>query len=90
MHKMLIRLEPSFIESAEKLNDRFSEQDREEISQAIEANYEKIRLIMLEQEKSKDNSKPTLLELGNIGSRFLHLVFIITKMWMMYQSVLEN
>ena len=25
---------------------------------------------MLEQEKSKDNSKPTLLELGNIGSRF--------------------
>ena len=25
---------------------------------------------MLEQEKSKDKSKPTLLELGNIGSRF--------------------
>ncbi len=70
MHKMLIRLEPSFTESAEKLNDRFSEQDREELSEAIEANYEKIRLIMLEQEKSKDKSKPTLLELGNIGSRF--------------------
>lgn len=70
MHKMLIRLEQSFIESAEKLNDRFSEQDREDLSQAIEANYEKIRLIMLEQEKSKDESKPTLLELGNIGSRF--------------------
>jgi hypothetical protein len=34
---MLIRLEHSFVESAEKLNDRFSEQDREEISQAIEA-----------------------------------------------------
>jgi len=67
---MLIRLEPSFTESAEKLNDRFSEQDREELSEAIEANYEKIRLIMLEQEKSKDKSKPTLLELGNIGSRF--------------------
>ena len=68
MHKMLIRLEQSFIESAEKLNDRFSEQDREELSQAIETNYEKIRSIMLEQEKSKDKSKPTLLELGNIGS----------------------
>jgi hypothetical protein len=67
---MLIRLEQSFIESAEKLKDRFSEQDREELSQAIEANYEKIRLIMLEQEKSKDKSKPTLLQLGNIGSRF--------------------
>jgi hypothetical protein len=25
---------------------------------------------MLEQEKSKDKSKPTLLQLGNIGSRF--------------------
>ena len=67
---MLIRLEPSFIESAEKLKERFSEQDRAELSQAIEANYEKIRLIMLEQEKSKGKSKPTLLELGNIGSRF--------------------
>ena len=67
---MLIRLEQSFVESAEKLNDRFSEQDREELSQAIGANYEKIRSIMLEQEKSKDKSKPILLELGNIGSRF--------------------
>jgi hypothetical protein len=67
---MLIRLEQPFIESAEKLKDRFSEQDREELSQAIEANYEKIRLIMLEQEKYKDKSKPTILQLGNIGSRF--------------------
>ena len=67
---MLIRLEQSFIESAEKVNDRFSKQDGEELSQAIEANYEKITLIMLEQEKTKDKSKPTLLELGNIGSRF--------------------
>jgi hypothetical protein len=67
---MLIRLERPFIESAEKLKDRFSEQDREELSQAIEANYEKIRLIMLEQEKYKDKSKPTILQLGNIGSRF--------------------
>ena len=70
MDRMLIRLEQPFIESAEKLKDRFSEQDREDLSQAIEANYEKIRLIMLEQEKSKDKSKPTLLQLGNIGSRF--------------------
>jgi hypothetical protein len=67
---MLVRLEQSFIESAEKINDRFSEQDREELSEAIDANYQKIRLIMLEQEKSKNKSKPTLLELGNIGSRF--------------------
>jgi hypothetical protein len=66
---MLIWLEQSFVESAEKLNDRFSDQDREELSQAIEANYEKIRLIMQEQEKSKEKSKPTLLELGNIGCR---------------------
>jgi len=58
-----------FIESAEKLNERFSDQDRKELSQMIEANYEKIRLIMQEQEESKDNYKPTLLQLGNIGSR---------------------
>lgn len=30
---MLIRPEQSFIESVEKLNDKFSEQDREELSQ---------------------------------------------------------
>jgi hypothetical protein len=71
VRKMLIRLQPSFIELTDKTNDRFSEQqDRQELAQAIEANYEKIRLVMLEQEKSKDKSKPTLLELGNIGSRF--------------------
>ena len=67
---MLIRLEQSFIESVEKLNDKLSEQDREELSQAVEANYEKIRIIIQQQEKSKDKSKPTVLELGNIGSRF--------------------
>jgi hypothetical protein len=66
---MLIWLEQSFIESAEKLNDKFSDQDREELSQMIEANYQKIRLIMQDQEKSKDNYNPTLLQLGNIGSR---------------------
>jgi hypothetical protein len=66
---MLIWLEQSFIESAEKLNERFSDQDRKELSQMIEANYEKIRLIMQEQEESKDNYKPTLLQLGKIGSR---------------------
>ena len=36
---MLIRLEQSFIESAEKLNERFSQQDRVDLSQALEANY---------------------------------------------------
>ena len=61
VRKMLIRLQPSFIELTDKTNDRFSEQDRQELAQAIEANYEKIRLVMLEQEKSKDKSKPTLL-----------------------------
>lgn len=47
---MLIMLEQSFIESTEKLKDRFSDQDREELSQTIKANYEKLRLIMLGQE----------------------------------------
>jgi hypothetical protein len=70
MDKMLIRLEQSFIESAQKLNERFSQQDRVELSQALEANYEKIRLVILEQERAKDKSKPTILELGKIGSRF--------------------
>jgi ferric iron reductase protein FhuF len=67
---MLIRLELSFIESAEKLNERFSEQDRAELSQAVEANHQKIRLMMLAQEKSKDKSKLTTLQLGRIGSRY--------------------
>jgi hypothetical protein len=60
--------------TSRKLNDRFSEQDKEEPSQAIEGNYEKIRLIMPEQEKSKAKSKPILLEIGNIGCLENYLV----------------
>ena len=87
---MLIKLQQSFIESAEKINDRFSGQDREELSQAIEENYANIRLIMVEQEKSKNKSKPTLLELGNIGSRFFAFSMYYNDDVDMYQLVLEN
>jgi PBP1b-binding outer membrane lipoprotein LpoB len=88
---MLIRLQPSFIETTEKINDKFSEQDREDLSEAIEANYENIRLIMLEQEKSKNKSKPTLLRLGNIGSRFFALsIYYNDDVDDIYRSVLEN
>ena len=60
-----------WIDEKRKRNEQwYSWQGREELSQAIEANYEKIRLIILEQENFKNKSKPTLLQLGNIGSRF--------------------
>ena len=66
---MLISFESTFIESTEKLKDDFSEQSKIELAQRIEANYSKIRSVILEQEKSKDSSKPKELDIGDIGTR---------------------
>jgi ribosomal protein RSM22 (predicted rRNA methylase) len=64
---LLISFEFTFIELTEKLKDDFSEQSKIELAQRIEANYSKIRSVILEQEKSKDNSKPKELDIGDIG-----------------------
>ncbi len=66
---MLISFESTFIESRDKLKDEFSERSKIELAQKLEANYSKIRSLILEQEKSKDNSTPKELDIGNIGTR---------------------
>lgn len=70
---MLIRLEHTFLDMTQKLNKPFSLADKEKLAEAVELNYNKIRSVMSAQEMVKERSKPTVIELGNIGSRFFAL-----------------
>jgi hypothetical protein len=70
---MIIKLEHYFVESEEKLNHPFSEIDKMKLAEAIESNYQKIRSVMLEQEQARNKSKPTIIELGTIGTRLFAL-----------------
>jgi hypothetical protein len=70
---MLVRIENSFVQLANKLGKPFSEEDKEKLARALESNYDKIRSVMLAQENAKEQSKPTIIELGNIGGRFFAL-----------------
>jgi glycyl-tRNA synthetase (class II) len=71
---MLIKLEHPFIESEEKLNHPFSEIDKTKLAEAIESNAERIRSVMLSQEQTGEEWKPTVIELGKIGTRLFTLV----------------
>lgn len=69
---MIIRLEDSFIQLANKLNKPFLEGDKDNLARAIELSYNKIFSIISNLEKSKE-SKPTVIELGNINGRYFAL-----------------
>ena len=69
---MIIRLEDSFIQLANKLNKPFLEGDKDNLARAIELSYNKIFSIISNLEKSKE-SKPIAIELGNINGRYFAL-----------------
>jgi hypothetical protein len=81
---MLIRLEPTFINTVKQLNQPFSEVDKEKLSELIELNYNKVRAVISAEEQDKEKSKPTAIELGNIGTRFFALSLYYTKTKMIY------
>src|ERR671926_1721774 len=70
---MLVRLEQVFLETAQKLKNPLTPADKEKLAEDIELNYNKIMSVISAQETAKENSKPTIIELGNIGSRFFAL-----------------
>ena len=72
---MIIRLEDSFIKLTQKLDKPFSEVDKHQLAELISnsATYEKIHSIILKQEKAKWQSKPTVIELGNINGYYFAL-----------------
>jgi hypothetical protein len=59
---MLLRIENSFLQLANKLGKPFSEEDKEKLGRLLELNYDKIRLVMSAQENAKDQAKPTIIE----------------------------
>src|SRR5215210_3009542 len=69
---MIIRMEDSFIQLANKLNKPFLEGDKDKLARAIEQSYNKIFSIISNLEKSKE-SKPIAIELGNINGRYFAL-----------------
>jgi hypothetical protein len=70
---MLLRIENSFLQLANKLGKPFSEEDKEKLATSLELNYHNIRSVISTQENAKEQSKPTIIELGNIGRRFFAL-----------------
>ena len=73
LNNMLVKLDQAFLETTQKLKSPFTPADREKLAEDIELNYNKIMSIISAQELAKENSKPTIIELGNIGSRFFAL-----------------
>src|SRR5919205_734873 len=76
---MLLRIENSFLQLANKLGKPFSEEDKEKLGRLLELNYDKIRLVMSAQENAKDQAKPTIIELGNIGGRLFAVNIYYSK-----------
>ena len=70
---MLLRIENSFVQLTNKLGKPFSEEDKEKLARSLELNYDKIRSVISAQENAKEQAKPTIIELGNIGGRFFAL-----------------
>jgi len=70
---MLLRIESPFMQLANKLGNPFSEEVKVKLAKALESNYDKIRSVILAQETDKEQSKPTVIDLGNLGARFFAL-----------------
>jgi hypothetical protein len=70
---MIIRIENTFIELANKLHKPFTGTDKDRLAKALELNYDKIRSVISDQERDKEGSKPTVIELGNIDERYFAL-----------------
>ena len=76
---MLLRLENSFIQLSNKLGKSFSEEGKGKLAKFIEEKYDEIRKVISELEKSKRQSEPTIIELGNTGGRFFALNIYYSK-----------
>lgn len=72
---MIIRLEDSFIKLAQQLSKPFSEAEKHQLAELIfdRKTYDQLRPIISDQEREKEHSKPTVIELGNIGKRYFAL-----------------
>jgi hypothetical protein len=72
---MIVRLEDSFIKLAQQLGKPFSEAEKHQLAELISdrKTYDQLRSMISDQEREKEQSKPTVIELGNIGERYFAL-----------------
>jgi hypothetical protein len=76
---VIIRLEPSFIETLKQLEKNFSGKDRQRLGEIIDSKYDYIISILKEQENNDINFDPRVIELGDIDSRQYTLNLYKTK-----------
>jgi hypothetical protein len=65
---MLIRLEPSFIDTVSRLNTSFSENEKQKLASRLESKFNNIMHIIKELEATKNLTDSKIIEVGNIGS----------------------
>src|SRR4026209_1441879 len=72
---MIIRLEDSFIKLAQQLGKPFSEAEKHQLAElsSDRKTYDQLRFVISDQEREKEQSKSTVIELGNIGKRYFAL-----------------
>ena len=76
---MLLRIENSFLQLANKLGKSFSEEDKEKLARFLTRD-------------TKEQPKPTIIELGNIGRRSVRasrnclqwIKYRILQLWILY------
>jgi hypothetical protein len=70
---VIIRLEPPFIETLKQLGQDFSGNDRQKLADIMNSKYDYIISTLKEQENSKKDFDPKVVELGEIDSRIFTL-----------------
>ena len=58
---MLLRIENSFLQLANKLGKPFSEEDKQKLATSLELNYQNIRSVILHKKIPKNNLNQQLL-----------------------------
>ena len=74
---MLLRIENSFLQLANKFGKPFSEEDKEKLATSLELNYQNIRSVISTQENSKEQSKPTIIEFGKYWRKILRFEHLL-------------
>jgi hypothetical protein len=76
---VIVRLEQPFIETLKQLGENFSEYDRQKLTEIIDSKYDAIITTLKEQENSKTDFDPKVVDLGEIDSRIYTLNFYKNK-----------
>jgi hypothetical protein len=64
---MILRLESTFLQTFNKFDNPFDEENKQNLAKLIENNFGKIREANDLQQELKEEYKPAVIELGKVG-----------------------